>query len=116
MFLKDRSHFTKFGKEESGFHHINGGVPQGNKVAPVAFVVHINKLPQAIKDVLSLQLPCERQNYDYVIIDDDTILFMDDSTTYEVIDVYSHIPGTKISYTQKIIDAVKSYAENEKFN
>ena len=33
MFLKDRSHFTKFGKEESGFQHINGGVPQGSKVA-----------------------------------------------------------------------------------
>ena len=114
VFLKDRSHFTKFGKEESGFQHINGGVPQGSKVAPVAFVIHINKLPEAIKEVLNLQLPRERQNDDYVIIDDDTILFMDDSTTYEVIDVHSHIPGTKIGYTQEKFDAVKSYAENEK--
>lgn len=37
-----------------------------------------------------------------------------DSTTYEVIDVHSHIPDTKIGYTQEKIDAFKSYAENEK--
>lgn len=41
-FLKDRSHFTRFGKEESGIQHINEGVPQGSKVGPMAFVVHIN--------------------------------------------------------------------------
>ena len=82
--------------------------------SPVVFVVHINKLPQAIKEVLNLQLPRERQNDDYVIIDDDTVLFMDDSTAYEVTDVHSHIPGTKIGYTQEKFDAVKSYAENEK--
>ena len=39
---------------------------------------------------------------------------MDDSTTYEIIDVHSHIPDTKIGFTQEKIDAVKSYAENEK--
>ena len=39
---------------------------------------------------------------------------MDDSTTYEIIDVHSHIPDAKIGYTQEKIDAVKSYAENEK--
>ena len=39
---------------------------------------------------------------------------MDDSTTYEIIDVHSHIPDTKIGYTQEKIDAVKSYAEKEK--
>ena len=52
---------------------------QGNEVGSVDFVVHINKLPQATEEVLNLRLPCERQNDDYVIIDDDTILFIDDS-------------------------------------
>ena len=62
----------------------------GSRIGPVAFFVHINKLPQAIKEVLNLRLPCERQNDDCIIIDDDTILFMDDSTTYEIINVHSH--------------------------
>ncbi len=31
-FLKERSHFTKFGDEESEFEYINGGVPQGSKI------------------------------------------------------------------------------------
>ena len=113
-FLKGRSHFTMVGKEESCFQNINGGVAQGSRVGPVAFIVHTNKLPQAIKEVLNLRLPCEKQNDDFIIIDDDTILFMDDSTTYEIIDVHSHISDTKIGYTQERIDAVKSYAENEK--
>ena len=34
---------------------------------------------------------------------------MDDSPTYEIIDVHSHIPDTKIGYTQEKIDAVKSH-------
>ena len=108
------SHFTIVDKEESCFQNINGGVVQGRRVGPVVFIVHINKLPQAIKEVLNLRLPCEKQNGDFILIDDDTILFMEDSTTYEIIDVHSHIPDTKIGYTQEKIDAVKSYAENEK--
>ena len=79
-FLKDISHFTRNGKEESCFQNINGGVAQGSRVGPVAFIVHINKLPQAIKEVLNLRLPCKKQNDDFIIIDDDTILFMDDNT------------------------------------
>ena len=43
-------HFTKCGEEESyKKKHINGGVPQGSKIEPVSFVVHINNLPEAIK-------------------------------------------------------------------
>ena len=34
---------------------------------------------------------------------------MDDSSTYELIDVHLHTRGTKIDYTQEKIDAVKSY-------
>ena len=58
-FLKDRSHFTRVGKEEWCFQNINGGVAQGSRVGPVAFIVHINKLPlAAIKEVSYLRLPC----------------------------------------------------------
>ncbi len=69
-FLKERSHFTKFGDEQSEFEYINGGVPQGSKIGPVAFVVHINNLPEAINEALKIRPPCEWENEDYVVIDD----------------------------------------------
>ncbi len=78
MFLKERSHFTKVGDEESEFEYINGGVPQGSKIRPAAFVVHINNLPEAINKALKIWPPCEWENEGYVVIDDDSILFMDD--------------------------------------
>ncbi len=104
-FLKERSHFTKFGDEESEFEYINGGVPQGSKIGPVAFVVHINNLPEAINEALQIRPPCEWENEDYVVIDDDSILFMNDGTMFEVIHVHTHISGTNIGYTQETIDA-----------
>ena len=73
-FLKDRTHFTRVGKEESVFQYINGGVTQGSRVGPVAFIVHINKLLQAIKEVLNMRLPCERQNDDCIIIYSSSII------------------------------------------
>lgn len=69
--------------------------------------------------VLNLRLRYERQNDDRVIVDDDTFLLIDDSTTQEVIDVHSHIPDctdTDIGCTQEKVNAIKSYAENKKCN
>ncbi len=76
------------------------GVPQGSKIGPVAFVVHINNLPEAINEALKIRPPCEWENEDYVVIDDDSILFMD-GTMFEVIDVHTHISSTNIGYIPK---------------
>ena len=43
--MNDLDHFTQIGKEESDFEYVNGGVPQGSKLGPIAFVVKINMLP-----------------------------------------------------------------------
>ena len=44
-FLKERSHFTKFGDEESGFEYINGSVPQGSKIdqLPLSYILIISR-------------------------------------------------------------------------
>ena len=43
-----RSHFTTFGKDESECEYVNGGVPQGSKVGPIAFIIKISQLPSSL--------------------------------------------------------------------
>ncbi len=84
-YLDERSHFTQIGKEESDFEYVNGGVPQGSKLGPIAFVVKINMLPCILEQIVT-----GREN-DHVVVDEDTILFMDDTTVWEALDVRNHI-------------------------
>ena len=51
---------------------------------------------------------------DDVVVDEDTILFMEDTTNWEALDVRNHISGTEIRNISKKIDLVKNIAENEK--
>ena len=48
-YLNERSHFTQFGKEASDFVNVAGGVLQGSKLGPIAFVTKINVLPSVIE-------------------------------------------------------------------
>ena len=70
--------------------NVNGGVSQGRKLGPFAFVVKINTLPSVIEQVLTQEV-----NND-VVVDEDTILFKDDTTSWEALDVHDHISGTEI--------------------
>ena len=49
-YLKNRSHFSTVGKDESEYQYVNAGVPQGSKVGPIAFIIKINQLPSVIRD------------------------------------------------------------------
>ena len=44
-YLNERSHFTQFGKEDSDFVNVTGGVPRSSKLGPIALVIKINMLP-----------------------------------------------------------------------
>ena len=44
----------------------------------------------------------------------DTILFMDETTSWEALDVHYNISGTEIGNMLKKIESVKTFAENEK--
>ena len=88
--MKERSHFTQFGKETSDFENVTGGIPQGSKLGPVAFVVKFNMLPSVIEQVVG--------NEGVVV----------------ALDVHYHISGTEIGNMLKKIESVKTFAENEK--
>jgi hypothetical protein len=75
-YFNKRSHFTKFGNDTSDDAYINGGVPQGSKLGPIAFVIKIDKLPSVIKDEIHLMLSTNMEAN--VILEHDRIMFMDD--------------------------------------
>ena len=48
-YLSGRTQVTKYGSEISDKRIVHGGVPQGSKIGPVVFIVHINDLPLVLK-------------------------------------------------------------------
>ena len=101
-YLNERSHFTQFGKEASDFVNVTGGVPQSCKLGPIAFVIKINMLPSVIEQVVAKGVN------DDVVVDENTILFMHDTTSWKTLDVHNH------GDISKKIDLVKDFAESEK--
>ena len=71
-------------------------------MGPIVFVIKINMLSSVIEQVVAQGVN------DDVIVDEDTILFMHDTTSWEVLDIHNH---WNIS---KKIDLVKDFAESEK--
>ena len=55
-YLNKRSHFTKFGNDMPDYAYINGGVPQGSKLGPIAIVIKIDKLSSVIKEEIQLMI------------------------------------------------------------
>ena len=101
-YLNERSHFTLFGKEVSDFVNVTRGVLQSCKLGPIAFMIKNNMLPSVIEQVVA-----QGVNND-VVIDENTILFMHDMTSWKEQDVHNH------GNISKKIDLVKDFAESEK--
>ena len=100
-YLNERSHFTQFGKEASDFVYVIEGVLQGSKLGPIVFVTKINMLPNVIEQVA--------QGVNDVV-DEDTILFMHDTTSWEALDVHNH------GNISKKIDLVKTLPKARKWS
>ena len=94
-YLNERSHFTQFGKEVSDFVNVTGGVPQSCKLGPITFVIKINMLDPGVIE----QAVAQGVNND-VVVDENTILFMHDTTSWKALDV--HIIIMEI-YLRKLI-------------
>ena len=83
-YLNKQSHFTQIGKEASDFVNVTGGVPQSSKLGPIAFVIKINMLPSVIEQVVAQGVN------DDVVVDENTILFMHNTTSWKALDVHNH--------------------------
>ena len=110
-YLKNRSHFTTVGKDELEYQYVKG-VPQGSKVGPIAFIIKINQLPSVIGDKMNLFLASSNEGR--VLIEDKTIMFMDDTTMFEVLDVTGHISGTEIGGLPSKVNKVQKFADEKK--
>ena len=110
-YLNKRSHFTKFGNDTSDYAYINGGVPQGSKLGPIAFVIKIDKLPSVIKEEIQLMISTNMETN--VILEHDTLMFMDDTTLYEVLDVSHHISGKQLGGAESKVKSVLRFTEED---
>jgi hypothetical protein len=79
-YLNKRSHFTNFGNDTSDYAYIKGGVPQGSNGRPIAFVIKIDNLPSVIKEEIQLMLSTNMEAN--VMLEHDTIMFMNDTTVH----------------------------------
>ena len=110
-YLNKRSHFTKFGNDTSDYAYINGGVPQGSKLGPIAFVIKIDKLPSVIKEEIQLMISTNMETN--VILEHETLMFMDDTTLYEVLDVSHHISGKQLGGAESKVKSVLRFTEED---
>ena len=74
---------TQSGKQASDFVNVTGVVPQSSKLGPIAFVIKINMLPSVIEQVVA-------QGVNDDVVDENTILFMHDTTSWKALDVHNH--------------------------
>jgi uncharacterized spore protein YtfJ len=111
-YLNKRSHFTTVGNSESEYQYVNGGVPQGSKVGPIAFLIMKNELLTAIREELNLLHTSSDEGQ--LVIENGTIMFMDDSTLYEVLDVTNHVLGTQIGCLPRKVKRVQKFTNDEK--
>ena len=86
---------------------INGGVPQGSRIGPLAFV-YINGLEGAVSTY------SESSQTNSSISANDLTLFMDDSTLSEVMNVRDHVSGMQVGNMVDDIMKVMDFATLEK--
>ena len=98
-YLRNRTQVPKFGKEYSQEVQVKGGVPQGIKIGPSLFAIHINDLPLAIS-----KGNCQEE---------DITLFMDDSTISEVFDLSQHNSNCPIGNSQRNVENILQFTNNQ---
>ena len=111
-YLSWRMQVTRFGNELSTSYMINGGVPQGCRIGPLAFVVYINGL----QGVVSTYSESSQTNSSISANDNDKdlTLFMDDLTLSEVMNVRDYVSGMQVGSIPDDIMKVMAFATLQK--
>ena len=108
-YLNGRTQITKYGSKVSDKCIAHGGVPQGSKTGPVAFIVHINGFPLMLKQsVITHSEDMQKSDEDD---DDGTIIFMDDAIIAEIIDIKNHIAGEAIGNAERNMMEVMKFTK-----
>ena len=92
-----------FRNQKSECKSIKGGIPQGSKLGTFAFIIKINQLANII----------ETPNDDGCSDQKDIVIFIDNTTLSEVIDVTNHVSGNCIGNSQSTINSIIRFTENE---
>ncbi len=86
-------------------------MPQGSKLGPIAFEIKIDKLPSVIREEIQLMISTNMETN--VILQYDTLMFMDDTTLYEVLDVSHHISGKRLGGLESKVKSVLRFTEKD---
>ena len=81
----------------SNLEDVYGGIPQGSKIGPLAFVIKINSLEQV----------CLENDSNMVVI------YMDDTTLSEILDVSQHSSGDQIGNMQEQLNSVTEWSKDQ---
>ena len=83
----------------SNLEDVYGGIPEGSKIGPLAFVIKINSLEQV----------CLENDSNMVVI------YMDDTTLSEILDVSQHSSGDQIGniIMQEQLNSVTEWSKDQ---
>ena len=87
---------------------LKGGIPQGSKLGPLAFIIKINQLANVVETPNDDQNGRSDQK--------DIVIFMDDTTLSEVIDVTNHVSGNCIGNSQSTVNNIIRFTKMSKWN
>ena len=104
-YLQGRRQMCTFRNQKSECKSIKGGIPQGSKLGPLAFIIKIKQLANVVETPNDDQNGCSDQK--------DIVIFMDDTTLSEVIDVTNHVSGNCIGNSQSTVNNIIRFTENE---
>ena len=69
-YLQDRSQMSTFHHHQSDCKKIKGGIPQGSKLGPVAFILKINQLPLQVGNNFVEVHKSEKENKSNILLFD----------------------------------------------
>ena len=103
--LQGRRQMCTFRNQKSECKSIKGGIPQGSKLGLLAFIIKINQLANVVETPNDDQNGRSDQK--------DIVIFMDDTTLSEVIDVTNHFSENCTGNSQSTVNNIIRFTKNE---